>query len=186
MFTIDIFKDQSAPAFALLVCVLKKYGFEALEWDPSLLRQDIEKEYNLVLSDLQHDKIQAAILLLSTNSYETYWPAFEKCNHIFNNDADDFDTLNPLEAEELITGFAEASLIKQAVLDKDEPFEFSEEIRAYAGVVFHDYGMHSAPELFSTAIMPTSVKCDDKEKNLALAELFDAHAERTLQYLDKL
>jgi len=54
------------------------------------------------------------------------------------------------------------------------------------GSILHEYGFHKAPKLFKSAIMPKSVEADDKEKNAALKELFDAHANYVIDYMEKI
>lgn len=186
MFTRDVLKDHNAPAFALLSAVIKAEGLSALEIDPSILRTHLEETYDVKLTDLQSDKIQAAMVVATTDLYEHCWVTFEKVNHILCNHADDFDTLNPLEAEELIVGLSEATLIKHSFHDEGQAWDFSDEVRAYAGRIFHNYGMSKAPKLFPSALMPTSVPCDNKAKNEALKELFDVHAQHVVEYLEKL
>ena len=187
MFTIDVYKDEKAPVYALLLVTLKKYGFDCFQWEPALLRDAIENDYSIKLTDRQSDKIQAGITLLDSDHYEHDWRAFEILNHLINNQAVDYEDLAPLEAEELIVGIAEATLLKKDVLDSDETLIFGDEVRAYAGHVFWEYGLHSPPKLFPTAIMPASkAPGDDTEKNEALKEMFDTHVEQLLDYLEKI
>lgn len=183
MFTRDVYKDEKAPAYALLFVTMRKYGVECFEWEPELLRVEINRDYDIRLSDLQHDKLHAAIVVYTTNQFETDWRVFETCCQLFNNELVDHEDLNPLEAEEIIIGIVEASLIKK---DDEDGLEYDDEVRAYAGLVFHNYGMHKAPRLFPAALMPKSAPAEDKEKNLALKELFDTHFNYILEYLEKI
>src|SRR4051812_46404994 len=112
MFSRDVYKDQKAPAYALLFSVLKRFGSEALEWEPELLRQEIEKQYDLKMTDLQSDKLQAAIVTLTTDHFEHDWRVFEVSCHLFNNSPIHHEDIEPLEAEEIAIGLVEASLIK--------------------------------------------------------------------------
>lgn len=176
----QVFMDERAPASALLSVFLKKYGTEGLEWDPQLIRKEIEEDFDLVLSDLQSDKLQAAIMVLTTETFESQWPVFETCCHLFNNIPDDVETLDPLEAEELVAGICEATLIRH------EKLQYSDEVRAYAGLVFYEYGLSKAPELFPHALLPETQDADDAEKNEALREIFNAHLDNVRKYLGKL
>lgn len=186
MFTRDVYKDEKAPAYALLIVTLKKYGLDSLEWEPELLRQEINRDYNIRLSDLQSDKLQAAMVTLTTDHFEHDWRVFEVNGHLFNSTPIHHEDVEPLEAEELAVALAEATLIKTDTLDEGETISYGEEVRAYAGRIFYEYGMHKAPRIFPKAIMPKSNECDDKDKNTALRELFNAHAEYVLDYLEKI
>ena len=186
MFSRDVYKDEKAPAYALLIVVLKKYGLDSLEWEPELLRAEIEKDYDIHLSDLQQDKIQAAMNILTSDHYEHDWRVFEVSSHLLNNQPMDHEDVCPLEAEEIAVALAEVRLIKTDTLDEGEKFEFGDEVRAYAGHIFYEYGMHKSPKIFPKAIMPKSNEADDKGKNEALKEIFDAHAAYVLDYLEKI
>src|ERR1019366_1750451 len=104
-------------------------------------------------------------IILTTEHFESDWRVFETTCHFLNNQAMDHEALEPIEAEEIAVGVAEVSLIKKDSLDEGEQLIFGEEVRAYAGLAFHEYGMHKAPTIFPTAIMPKSNKADDKNKN---------------------
>jgi hypothetical protein len=186
MFTRDVYRDQQAPAFALLAVTIRKYGLSILEEEAEFLRMEINRDYDVRLSDLQNDKLQAAINILLTDHFEYDWRVFETCCHLLSNQPTEFDVLNPLEAEQIAIGVAEARLIKSEILDEDEALIFGDEVRAYVGHIFYEYGLHKAPKIFPTAIMPNSVPVNDVTKNEALTELYQTHLEIILDYMDKL
>lgn len=172
----DIIKDSKAPMTALLWLITKLYGHECYSWEPMVLKTELQTDLDCELSDLQSDKLQAGITLLTTDLYETNIKVFETINHLINNQHDELDELSPLEAEELICGLTEAYLIKA------EKLHFSPEVRVYAGQIFHEYGMHKPPQLFPQAIM-SEREGDDESKNTALQELFDEKIKVTEAYL---
>lgn len=180
MLLLQIFKDQFAPPSALLAACLKHFGTECLEWEPELLRKEVEDDYGIKLSDLQSDKLQAAIILLTTDSFECRWEVFEKCCLLCNNIPVDMELLDPLDVEDIMAGICEAVLIRH------EKIEYHDEVNAYAGIVFYEYGMSEAPMLMSSALLPKAHPSDDKEKNEALQELFDSHLKRTTEYLQSI
>lgn len=186
MFNRDIYKDEKAPAFVLLGITLKKYGMEALDYDPELLRVEIEKDYSIELPDINMDKLQAAIIVMTTDHFYEDWRVFETCCHLFHNELVEADVINPLDAEDIAVGLAEATLIKASTMTDISELKFHDEIRAYAGQVFFDYGFLKAPTIFKDSIMPTSAGSaeNDPDKNAALKELFDGHTIFTLDYLE--
>lgn len=180
---LEILKDDNAPAIALLAVITHKYDTECYEWEPELLRSDIEQDYSITLSNLQSDKIQAAITILTSQLFEDQIEAFETCCHLLNNQEDTFEDFNPLEPEEIATALAHARLI---VDGQDDRLAFSDEVRAYAGFMFHEYGMCKAPSIFPTAILPPSNnECDVSEKDQALQELYDEKIRVLKDYMAK-
>jgi hypothetical protein len=172
-----ILKDEKAPVLVLVALVVKKYGTDCLMWEPEVLKAELQEDFEVELTDLQSDKIQAGMVLLTSNLYETDMSAFETINYLLNHQPDVLDEFNPLEPEELICGLTEAYLIR------GEKMDFSPEVRVYAGKVFHDYGMHKPPTLFPEAIMQER-EGDDSDKNEALQELFNEKIRITKEYLD--
>jgi hypothetical protein len=188
MFNRDVYKDKSAPAFALLGITLKKYGVESLEYDPELLRHQIEKDYDIHLEDIQMDKLQAAMAVMLTDSFYTDWRVFETTCHLFHNEPVIADLLNPLDAEDIAVGIAEAAMIKMDTGSTSEDLIFDQEVRAYAGRIFHDYGLFKAPKIFPSAILPKGAgnADNDADKNAGLKELFDAHTEHIVDYVERI
>jgi hypothetical protein len=188
MLSIDVFKDKKAPGFILLGVVLKKYGMECLEYEPALLRDQIEKDYELSLTQLQIDKLQAAMAVMTTDSFYTDWRVFEATCHLFHDEPIDTTLVNPLDAEDIAIGLAEATMIKNDTIEDADELVFDDEVRAYAGRIFYEYGLCKAPKIFPTAIMPpkTGTCANDKDKNDALTELFDLHSEKIIDYVDRI
>lgn len=172
----EILEDDKAPVTALIYLVTKEYGKECYAWEPAVLKAELQEDYDCTLSDLQSDKIQAGLLLLTTDMYETNIKLFETINYLLNNQPDNIDEFNPLEAEELICGLTEAYLIRS------EKLTFSPEICVYAGQIFYEYGMHCPPKLFSQAIMQEREGNDD-DKNEALQEIFDEKIKSVEEYM---
>ena len=180
-FATDVLKDEKAPTIALLAVVLKKYGVEAIHWQPELLREELESDSGLTLTDLQSDKIQAGMTILATDLFEAQWEVFKTVCHLLNSTPDSFEEATTLEAEELATAMAHYRLI---IGEDEEKAKFSDEVLAYAGVVFYHYGMSEAPAIFPKALMPASAqKSDPTEKNEALSELFDARTDAIKAYV---
>lgn len=180
MLPVQVWKDQTAPPIALLTCFIKKYGGDALEWEAEVARKELEDDYGFKISDLQSDKLQAAISVLCYPYFETDWQVFENICHLFSNNLNSFDSLEPLAPEEIISGLAEASLIRH------DPIDFSSDVNVYAGLVFFEAGFSKAPELFPTAVMPKGNDSSDKEKNTELESLFDFRFKRSSDYLASL
>jgi len=180
----EIISDESTTAAVLLAAVMKLFKDEDFEelfaWDPLVLRIEIKEATGVILTDKQSDKIHAAITVLSTDLFEAQWEVFEKVCHLFNNQETDFSTLDPLSAEEMTIGVAQATLIRHEAIDYDS------EVLAYQGVVLKEYGFSKPPELFPKAIIECDVECDNTDHNEALMEVFDNHLSRVKTQLKEL
>ena len=173
----QILEDEKAPASVLLALVIKAYGTDCFNWEPAVLKAELNEDYDCDLTDLQSDKIQAAISVLTTDTYENSIIVFEATNYLFNHQLAHLDEMHPLEAEELIIGLTEAYIIRA------EKLTFSPEVRVYAGVVFQQYGFHKPPKLFPSALMQEK-DGNDKEKDEALQEIFNEKIKVIEDYLD--
>jgi hypothetical protein len=173
----EILEDNKAPAAVLLLVATSEYGPDCYEWDPLVLKAQLQEDFDCVMSDLQSDKLQAAIVVLVSDNYERNIQTFETVNYLFNHYHDSMDEFNPLEPEELILGLTEAYLIR------GEEIKFSPEVRVYAGLIFKDYGMHRPPELFPQAIMEEK-DGDDTAKNEALQQIFDTKIKVIEKYIE--
>lgn len=177
-------KQPQIPAIVLLTIALGRFGADCLLWEPELLRNELETDYGVTISDLQSDKLQAAIIALTTDMTEQDWKVFETSFHLFCGLHEDFTIVTPLEAEYLVMGLAEFELIK---LGDEDGINYSDEVAAYAGRVFHEYGLANAPDVASWAIMPEchADKIDDSEKREALRELYMARREYLVGLMER-
>jgi len=187
MYPKDILLDEHAPVAALLSVALNRYGVDILQWDPILIREQIEDDFGIFLSDMQSDKLQAGIMILTSDNFEHQIEAYETCVNLLCDQPDDFETSSPPEPEQMIVAICEATLIRH------EPIKFGDEVRRYAGQIFHDsWGYSRAPALFPSAIMPETplskeeidaLEVDMQTRDEALKEVFDSRLERVAAYL---
>lgn len=184
-FSAEVLKDERAPVIALLMVVLAKYGVECMDYQPEFLRKDLNEDFNVDISDLQSDKIQAGMTILKTDLFEAQWEVFKTVCHLLNSIPDSFEENTPLEAEVVAAAMAHYKVI----VEDDVRTPFSDEVCAYVGQVFHHYGMVEAPSLFPNAMMPESNEMNPEiqsEKNEALNSLYDAHIKNIQKYVDSL
>ena len=181
-----ILKDKSTPASILLAVVLKEYGTSCLEWESEVLRLEILEDFGIELSPIQSDKLQAAIVILSTDFFENDWHVFNSCIHALNGEPFEHDTFSPIDAEQIAAAMPEVQLIRNDLLG--EGLEFSDEVNIYAGFIFSEYGLFFAPNEFSSAIIPslTSDHYSDSqgEKKESLNQIYTAKKTKIQEYLD--
>jgi hypothetical protein len=185
--SILVLKDSSSPASVLLAAIFDHYGTECFDWNPDILVTEIRDDFNITLSPIQSDKLQAAIIVMSTNQFENDWHVFNSCVHGLNGEPFDYDVFSPIDPEQIIAALPEIQTIRTGFMG-DEVI-FSDEVNAYAGIIFSEYGLISAPNEFPSAIMPditTEHYLDSQsEKQAALAEIYTNKKQKIEEYLSK-
>jgi len=173
--------DDKTPAPILLGALLASYGPICMSWEPEVLRQEINESFDVEISDLQSDKIQAAVNLLLSDDFQRDYQVFETTCRLFNNRPDDFETEVLLEWEEMVNGVTDVMIITSEVP------KYSDDVRVYIGRVLEEYGMSAPPKQFKRAIMDEfvtgSVESKDDEKEMAIEELMEARTKHVASFM---
>jgi len=146
--------DEDMTATALLAIVLDLYGTEALEWLPSTLVQEIETDLRIDLPQININRINAAIALMTTDSFYRDPLAFiHTCHMLWADtappDADDQSPPSPIATA---WGVFEASL-----LDPENSRKYSEDVKGTIGVILQQVGIRKPPKvLVDVTTMPDS------------------------------
>ena len=182
---ITFLKDENTPASILVSILIAKYGTELFDWDPAVLRKEIEEDFGVELTEVQSDKIQAVITIITTDLFETNWHVFTCCVNAMSGEYIDPEVMAPVEAEYIAGILPEVELLRN---EDHEGIEFSDEVNAYAGLIFAEYGCGRAPTIFQSAIMPKGyvADADMTEKNAALSEIYQAKKESLNSYIKRI
>lgn len=151
--------DPGSYATTLFLICIDNYGLDIMEWEQDVLDREIHDDFNLVLPQINRDKLQAAITALATDMFYVDWFVFNTTCEAFNNDPVDFKVLDIATPEQVAWTITELAMLE----GQDKP-EFSEEVRAYIGTLLSYFGIHKAPKLLSMASMP---KVESNEELLA-------------------
>lgn len=183
---ISLLKDTGTPASVLLTIALDEYGPECIDWEPEVLKLEILSDFGVGLSDTQSDKLQAAIIIFSSDQFEWDWHTFNNCILALNGEPFDYEELYPIDTEQIVAAMPEVEMIKNDFQEGN--FKFSDEVNTYAGFIFAEYGLFSAPDEFPSAHIPSlqGVHNSDSqvEKKEALAEVYSAKKEKLKEYMD--
>src|ERR1035437_7971364 len=109
---ISLLKDKGTPASVLLIIALDEYGPPCLDWEPEVLRLEILQDFGVELSTIQSDKLQAAIIVFSTDMCESDWHSFNSCIHALNGEPFNYDDVYPVDAEQIAAAMPEVEMIK--------------------------------------------------------------------------
>lgn len=180
MLPLSVLKDPNAPAAALLLVVIQKYGMGCFDTIPQLLAEQIQSDFDVKLPELQLDKIQAAMVLVTTDWVEDQWEAFSTCIHLFSGISDSFEDFSTPEPEYIAKALADIYDLK------GEESGFSDEVLGYCGFIFHEHGLCKAPSIMPDAIMPEANECDSDEKDEALTEIYNERKQYIIDYMKEL
>jgi len=169
-------------ATVLLTLFLDRFGVEALEWDPSTIALEIEEEFDVDLPRLNFDKLMVAIQILTTDRFHKSLPDFIEFCNVLCGDIYDPHTFDPADAEEVAWGITESMLIAPPDDEDNEPF--TDEIRAYIGMVLDQEGIMNAPDVLRIALRKAHVSqsvedfSDDPEM---FSAIYDVEAAKTAE-----
>ena len=169
--------DEDAFATSLLTIVLDTYGTAVLEWEPDTLWMGIAEDFGVTLPAVNRDKIQALLLVLTTNQPLVSVEAFNYVCNVLSGTEANFRSWDPLSPEEALWGIYEMMLhigIDRA--PKEPPPEFSHEIRRYLGVILRDEGMFDPPDLLQIAEFDTA---NDIEQWADEPEMYNAFFDKS-------
>ena len=138
----DVLDDQGRPA--------------CLFWAPATIKREIEEDFNLELPDRAFDRLMTAILLVTTNRFNTSLPDFIECCNILSGDSAATAQFDPADLQEIAWGLTEWYLLVDTGEDLPEN-EVSREIRAYIGAMMDNEGLVKAPDVLRLAIKDTPI-----------------------------
>ncbi len=183
---ISLLKDKGTPASVLFIIAYDEYGPDLIDWEPEVLRLEILQDFGVELSAAQSDKLQAAIIVFSSDQFEWDWQTFNYCIHGLNNEPFDYEDFYPIDAEQIVAAMPEVEMLKTNF--QESTVTFSDEVNSYAGFIFSEYGLFFAPNEFPTAYLPSfssSFSQDSQaEKKEALAQIYSAKKSKLKEYLD--
>lgn len=76
-------KDCMLPVYAL--AAMNRFGQDALDWDPLILRDAFQAQFNCKLSQKAFDKLMAGTSMIGTNLFTTSIQSFLACTAACNN-----------------------------------------------------------------------------------------------------
>lgn len=132
-------------ATTLLTWTLDRYGPEALTWAPETLRLELERDFGVKLPKPNHDRLMAAIAIMTTDYFYTKVDRFVQLANILA--FDEFDPENPdiADGEECAWAITEAMLLWPPN-EEDPDDAISEDIRIYITEVLREEGYIRPPK----------------------------------------
>lgn len=146
--------NEDTFATTLLALCLDRYGTEIFDWDVRTLNIALAEDFNVEVPRANLDKIQALILVHTTNMVFVSLEAFVHVCNVLSGSEANFSHWDHLTPEEALWGLYEIALhIGIERKDNETPDEFNDEIRQYLGVVARNAGLVRPPDLLRIADM---------------------------------
>ena len=167
-----VFSNNELYPLLYHLALLNKYGVEYYDWDPETIRSEIREDFNIEITDIVSNKIQAISTLVSTDHYYLYWEAFESLTKAIVTGYPQFVHITPLYPEEICWGLITACL-NDSEYDSIKDLPFSLEVIGYITVTLEMQGIYSPPDFIID--MPFEKKVPAKNnQNLKLKIIFMA------------
>lgn len=83
----NLFERKDCMLTVYTLAAIKKFGLEALQWDPLVLRDAFQDAFNCKLSQKAFDKLMAGTAMVGTNLFTTSIQSFLACTAACNNKA---------------------------------------------------------------------------------------------------
>ena len=122
----------------LFLGILKSLGKEFLTWDSATRKEVLKKQYNISLSDEDHNMLEAAVTLKVTDIVWAEYPAFEKSAWALNGFVPRMDIMEVPPPHYI----AYAVYIMKVINKKNT---FSEEVKGYIASILNLNGFVLAP-----------------------------------------
>lgn len=145
-----VWKNEASYATTLLLCYIDAYGTEGLEWDPMTVRQEIEEDYNIKLSNKNFNKLMAAINIATTDQFYNSLPEFIDLCNILSGDVLDPRWFDPADPGECAWGMTEAMFISPP--DKDDENPFAQDIVGYIAEIIKAHGIQNPPDVLKVGL----------------------------------
>lgn len=142
--------NPTTSAITLMTILLDKYSSEFLEWDPITINEQINNDFNIKLSDINSNKIQAVITLLTTDSYHYSLEAFNNINIALSGEPLNTSAFFlPADMEDILVGTLEAQMI-----EGDYNLNYSDNIKRFVGYMLQLHSINKKPMTLEWATVP--------------------------------
>jgi hypothetical protein len=147
-------KDEDAFSTSLLSICVDAYGTDVFEWDPRTLWISLAEDFGVSLPSINKDKIQALILVHTTDLPFVSVEAFNHVCNVLSGSQANFRSWDMLSPEEALWGIYEMMLHAGVDREQGETVpEFSHEIRRYLGTLLREDGIFDPPDILRIAEM---------------------------------
>lgn len=142
----EALQSENTFATVLLGLAAHVYGDDFIKWSPDTLLMEFQDDFNAELPQVNVDKLNAAIALLTTDRFYNSTPDFiDLCNALAGTPLN-LNMFDPADSYEMTWGILEAKIIWS------EPIPFSQEILGYIETTLEEEGLIRSPKLLEPIV----------------------------------
>ena len=145
----ELLESEETYATTLLTIIVDNYSFEALEWEPNILTEELENDFGVTLARVNIDKIQSLATCILTDRFYNDWLFFNVTCNALNHEEVDFQNPSEPTPEEVAWALTEVMLFE----DPDDRPDLTPEIQTYIGVVLANHGVVKPPDVLKAATL---------------------------------
>lgn len=145
----SLLTQDTTSATALFLAVRNLLGPQFINWEPESIWMDLYQKHGIDLSNINRDKIQACITLLTTDYFYHDAAVFENTCMAFCHEWSSPEILHEASPAQMSWGVVEAKFLRKLHNQESLPFDY--EPRGYVAIVCYREGLVVAPSYLSFA-----------------------------------
>ena len=168
---------------SLVLPTLKKFGFESLDWEPEILRDAFEEEFQMnKMPQKMFDKLNCGYMLVGTDAFTSSIEGFLSATNIMNNLVFDGDEAPYCSLEMCAWSVWEYGELIGGIKDGESTENFCPDIAKYIQEVARVNGVSQFPKWLSFA-NPENMAMPDMTGD---PDLFEMYNNRQQNYIGDL
>lgn len=171
----NLFEDKNCMVTTYTLAALAKLGMQCLNWDPLILRDAFQKQFDCKLSQRGFDKLQAGLTVVGTNLFNTSIETFLACTAAFANKSIKEGQLSYVTLKDCCWAvFCQKQL-------NDEFQQYDPDIVSYINKLMNQDGISKLPDYMSFANLPDDQMTRIQQALVSDQTAFEAYSSRQIQ-----
>ena len=155
-------KNENLHTISILKILLKKYGYECLDWEPVVVQKTLHEDFQAAKINVY--KALAAIALTQTDRFWSDWQTFHFLAQVLNNSHPSASTVQEFSVSQLMVAVDTANLLRKELGDLSYVPVFTEEVSKFIASQAMNQGVWFLPsplDFASPYASKTVIRCHD-------------------------
>lgn len=175
----NLFQRRDCQVTIYTLAAMRKYGQEALEWDPLILRDAFQRDFSCKLSKRAFDKLMAGTSMIGTNLFTSSIQSFLACTAACANKPISQNKLSYASLQDCCWSvFVYKDLIGYDQQQVQDPFDM--DIIMYIQALMDQHGISKLPKYMEFADFNTQKKSAIQQSLVQDVTAFQAYNKRQL------